>query len=85
MKNLKELQPILAAIYAINRTNGHEDGDIRNLVNYAYHRILNNTTNLLMLACIGRTKEDVMPEVLQILKEDTKYLEYLEYRKEIRK
>ena len=85
MKNLKELQPILAAIYAINRTNGHEDVDIRNLVNYAYHRILNNTTNLLMLACIGRTKDDVMPEVLQILKEDTKYLEYLEYRKEIRK
>ena len=85
MKNLKELQPILAAIYAINRTNRHEDEDIRNLVNYAYHRILNNTTNLLMLACIGRTKDDVMPEVLQILKEDTKYLEYLEYKKEIRK
>ena len=85
MKNLKELQPILAAIYAINRTNGHEDEDIRNLVNYANHRILNTTTNLLMLACIGRTKVDVMPEVLQILKEETKYLEYLEYRKEIRK
>ena len=85
MKNLKDLQPILAAMYALNRTNGHEDEDIRNLVNYAYHRILNNTTNLLMLACIGRTKDDVMPEVLQILKEDTKYLEYLEYRKEIRK
>jgi hypothetical protein len=38
-----------------------------------------------MLACIGRTKEDAMPEILEFLKQDTKYLEYLEYRKEIRK
>ena len=82
MKNLKELQPILAAIFAINRTSEHEDADIRNLVNYAYDRILNNSTNLLLLACIGKNKEDVMPEILQFLKEDTKYLEYLERKKQ---
>lgn len=82
MKNLKELQPILAAIFVINRTSEHEDADIRNLVNYAYDRILNNSTNLLLLACIGKNKEDVMPEILQFLKEDTKYLEYLERKKQ---
>ena len=60
MKNLKELQPILAAIFVINRTSEHEDADIRNLVNYAYDRILNNSTNLLLLACIGKNKEDVI-------------------------
>lgn len=27
MKNLKELQPILTAVYCINRTNGQEDED----------------------------------------------------------
>lgn len=82
MRNLKELQPILAAIFVINRTSEHEDADIRNLVNYAYNRILNNSTNLLLLACIGKNKEDVMPEILQFLKEDTKYLEYLERKKQ---
>lgn len=82
MRNLKELQPILAAIFVINRTSEHEDADIRNLVNYAYDRILNNSTNLLLLACIGKNKEDVMPEILQFLKEDTKYLEYLERKKQ---
>ena len=82
MRNLKELQPILAAIFVINRTSEHEDADIRNLVNYAYDRILNNSTNLLLLACIGKNKEDVMPEILQLLKEDTKYLEYLERKKQ---
>ena len=34
MKNLKELQPILTAVYCINRTNGQEDEDIRNLIDY---------------------------------------------------
>ena len=82
MRNLKELQPILAAIFVINRTSEHEDADIRNLVNYAYDRMLNNSTNLLLLACIGKNKEDVMPEILQFLKEDTKYLEYLERKKQ---
>ena len=28
MKNTKEVQPILTAIFVINRTNGHEDKDI---------------------------------------------------------
>lgn len=78
MKNLKELQPILAAIYCINRTNGNDDKDIRHLLDYAFHRILNNTTNLLLVACVGRTKKDVMPELMKLLKEDTQYLQYLE-------
>lgn len=81
MRNANELQPILAAIYCINRTNGNDDEDIRRLVDYAFHRILNNTTNLLLVACVGKTKKDVMPELMQILKEDTNYIEYLEAKR----
>lgn len=80
MRNTKELQPILAAIYCINRTNGHDDVDIRRLLDYAFHRILGNTTNLLLIACVGRTKKDAMPELTELLKQDTHYFEYLEER-----
>lgn len=72
MRNLKEIKPLLSAIYCINRT-GAKDEDIEKILDYAFMRILNQNTNLLKLACIGRTKEDVMPEILQILKEDTLY------------
>lgn len=72
MRNLKEIRPLLSAIYCINRT-GAKDEDIEKILDYAFNRILNQNTNLLKLACIGRTKEDAMPEILQVLKEDTEY------------
>ena len=78
MRNLKELRPILTAIYCINRTNGNEDEDISKLLKYAFYRIFNGNTNLLMLACLGKKKEDIMPEIEQILKEDTKFFEVLD-------
>ena len=84
MKNLKELRSILSCIYYINTTSENEDTDIRNLIEYAFDRIFSCNTNLLLLACIGHTKETAMPEILEILKQDTKYLEFLQ-RKENRK
>jgi hypothetical protein len=80
MRNTKELQSILTAIYYINRT-GNDDEDIRHLLDYAFYRILNSSTNLLLVACVGRTKQDAMPEIMRILKEDTKYIEFLEKHK----
>lgn len=81
MKNSKEAQPILTAIYAINRTNGHEDHDISLILDYAFRRLFGANINLLTLACIGKTKGQIMPEVNQILAE-TEYEKYLEeYRK----
>ena len=85
MKNLKELQPILTAVYCINRTNGQEDEDIRNLIAYVFRQILDCNTNLLLLCCISKTKETIMPEITQILKEDTNYYKDMEYREAIRK
>ena len=84
MKNLKELHSILSCIYYINRTSENEDTDIRNLIEYAFDRFFSCNTNLLLLACIGLTKETAMPEILEILKQDTKYLEFLQ-RKDNRK
>ncbi len=80
MKYTKELQPILTAIFAINRTNGHEDQDISLILDYAFRRLFGANTNLLTLACVGRTKEEIMPEVNQLLAE-TEYEKYLEIEK----
>ena len=78
MKNTKEVQPILTAIFVINRTSGHEDKDISLILDYAFRRLFGANTNLLLLACVGKTKEQIMPEVMQVLKADTQYEQYLE-------
>ena len=72
MRNIKEIKPILTALYCVNLL-GNKDEDIDKILEYAFDSILNINTNLLKLACIGKTKEDVMPEILQLLTEDTKY------------
>ena len=82
MKNTKEIKAILTAIFAINMTGGHEDKDISLILDYAFRRLFGANTNLLLLACLGKTKEQIMPEILQVLKADTQYEKYLEdYRK----
>lgn len=79
MRNLKEIKPILTALYCINQT-GANDEDIRMLCQYAFNRILNGSANMLTLCCVGKSKKDIMPELEQLLKEDTKYIEYKEQR-----
>lgn len=82
MKHTDEVQPILTAIFAINRTNEHEDKDITLVLDYSFRRLFGANTNLLLLSCIGKTKEQIMPEVMQVLNESTQYKKYLEeYKK----
>lgn len=82
MKHTNEVQAILTAIFAINRTSEHEDKDISLILDYAFRRLFGANTNLLMLACIGKAKEEIMPEGMQLLKTNTQYEKYLEeYKK----
>ena len=82
MKHTNEVQSILTAIFAINRTNEHEDKDITLVLDYAFRRLFGANTNLLLLSCIGKTKEQIMTEVMQVLDECTQYKKYLEdYKK----
>ena len=81
MKNTKEVQAILTAIFAINRT-GANDKDITLILDYAFRRLFGANTNLLMLACVGKDKQQMMPEVMQLMRADTQYEKYLEeYKK----
>ena len=78
MKHTNEIQTILAAVFAINRTNEHEDKDITLILDYSFRRLFGANTNLLLLSCIGKTKEQIMSEVMKILNESTQYKKYLE-------
>ena len=78
MKHTNEVQAILTAIFAINRTSEHEDKDITLVLDYAFRQLFGANTNLLILSCIGKTKKQMMPEVMQLLESCTQYKTYLE-------
>lgn len=83
MKNTKEILPILTAIFTINKTNKNEDKDITLILDYAFRRIFGANTNLLILACAGKTKQEIMSEVSKLLNQETKYQQYLEEYKNV--
>lgn len=82
MKHTSEIQSVLTAIFAINKTSEHEDKDISLILDYAFRRFFGANTNLLLLSCIGKTKEQIMPEVREMLKTYTQYEKYLEEYKQ---
>ncbi len=81
MKNTKEIKPILTAIFCINRTNGNEDKDITELIEYLFLRCMDGNTNMLILACIGKTKEQLMPEINELLIQETQFNKYKDGKK----
>lgn len=81
MKNTKEMQAILTAIYCINQT-GNKDDDITNLCEYAFTRCTNINFRMIMLQIIGQPKEKIMPEINELLDGETNYKKYMEAKKE---
>jgi len=77
MKNSKELSTLLTSIHCINFT-GSRDSDIHNIVEYSFKRLFGANTNLITLACIGKTKEQMMPEIMHVLELDTQYKKHFE-------
>lgn len=55
MKNTKELDALITAIYCINRTNGNEDKDITNLCRYIFLHCTNGNPNMLGSYYVIRT------------------------------
>lgn len=73
MKNTKEARAILTAIYCINFTSEHKDDDINKIIEYAFMRLFESNTRLITLPCIGKTKDQIMPEIKHLLEADTEY------------
>lgn len=80
MKRLDELKFLLTSVLAINATSEHEDPDISRILDYAFQRLYGANTNLLLLACIGKNKQQIMPEVEKLLK----HTNFNQYEKENR-
>ena len=80
MKRLDELKFLLTSVLAINATSEHKDPDISRILDYAFQRLYGANTNLLLLACIGKNKQQIMPEVEKLLK----HTNFDQYEKEDR-
>lgn len=81
MRNTKEIQAILTAVFCLNRA-GDENKDITLILDYAFRRIFGANTNLLMLACVRHTLDEIKPSVMELMEKETEYKAYLEeYRK----
>ena len=80
MKRLDELKFLLTSVLAINATSEHKDPDISRILDYAFQRLYGANTNLLLLACIGKNKQQIMPEVEKLLK----HTNFDQYEKETR-
>ena len=72
MRNTKEIRPILTAIYCLNFVNDKNE-EIDKILKYAFNSLFDCNTNLLTLACIGRTYEEAKTEILKLLQEETKF------------
>lgn len=80
MKRLDELKFLLTSVLAINATSEHKDPDISRILDYAFQRLYGTNTNLFLLACIGKNKQQIMPEVEKLLK----HTNFDQYEKENR-
>lgn len=81
MRNTKEIKTILTAIFCLNRTDKRNE-QIDLICDYAFRRIFGANTNLLSLACIGHSKEDMENQVMELLEIETEFKKYLEeYKK----
>lgn len=76
-KKLDELKFLLTSVLVINQTNEHKDNDISLILDYTFRRLYGTNTNLFLLACAGKTKEQIMPEIQKLLA-NTQYKNYME-------
>ncbi len=82
MKNTKEIQTILTAVYCLNHSKQeNKDKDIAQICEYAFARIFDSNTNLLIACCTGKTYEGILEEVIEIMYTETKYKEYIDSKK----
>lgn len=82
MKNTKEMHALITAVYCINKTNGNEDKDITNLCRYIFLHCMNGNPNMMDILCIGKTKDEMPPYLMQILEEETYYKKYMEEKQQ---
>ena len=83
MKRIKEIDPILTAIYLLNALGDNEK--IALLTEYALHELCDANTNMLKLIVCVNKKENMAKDTLRLLNEETKFNEFLRRKEELNK
>ena len=73
MKNTKELQAILSAIYLLNRMDETPNPEIDKLCEYAFRHCMECNTAMLLLAAIGQDYLTMKEQVNALLQRETKF------------
>ena len=83
MKRIKEIEPILTAIYSLNHLGDKEK--IALVTEYALHELCDSNTNMLKLVVQVSKKENLIKDTLRLLKEETKFNDFIKRKEELNK
>ncbi len=81
MKNTKEIKTLLTALYCYNRL-GANDEKIENVLEYAFHRLLDGNTNLILVCTSTIEKNELLSYIDRLLQEDTEYHKFIKYKEQ---
>ena len=70
MRHTDEIHAILTAIYCINETTA-KDGDIENIIEYAFYRVYKEGVYDLKELCAGKQKSDILTELAMLFEAET--------------
>ena len=82
MKRIKEIEPILTSIYALNHLGDKEK--IALVTEYALHELCDANTNMLKLVvCLGK-KQNVIKDSIRLLEEETKFNDFIKLKEQLK-
>jgi len=83
MKRIKEIEPILTAIYAFNHLGDKEK--LALVTEYALHELCDSNTNMLKLVVHVSKKENLIKDTNRLLNEETKFNDFIKLKEELNK
>ena len=83
MKRIKEIEPILTSIYALNHFGEKEK--LALVTEYALHELCNSNTNMLKLIVFSSKKQNIIKDVLSLLEAETKFNDFIKLKEALHK
>lgn len=83
MKRIKEIEPILTVIYALNHLDDKEK--LALVTEYALHELCDSNTNMLKLVVHVSKKENLIKDTNRLLNEETKFNNFIKLKEELNK
>ena len=79
MKRIKEIQPLLVAIYTYNHINGNND-NIALLAEYGLHDLCDANSNMVKLVASTTKRDMLLNDIETLLKQDTKFNDFIKQK-----